>query len=55
VWNNADLYDFAGGSDGAYPDGAVAVDAQENVYGTTSHGGTGCNGNGCGVIFEITS
>lgn len=54
LWNYADLYDFTGGSDGAYPDGPVAVDAQGNVYGTAARGGNGCNGDGCGVIWEIT-
>ena len=53
VWSYSDLYDFTGGSDGAYPSGPVAVDAQGNLYGTAERGGNGCSG-GCGVIWEIT-
>ncbi|HSZ58402.1 MAG TPA: choice-of-anchor tandem repeat GloVer-containing protein [Tepidisphaeraceae bacterium] len=34
---------------GAYPDGGIAVDANGNVFGTTTFGGA----NGFGTIFEI--
>jgi uncharacterized repeat protein (TIGR03803 family) len=55
VWNYADLYDFTGGSDGAYPSGPLVIDAQGNIFGTAFSGGSGCpQRNGCGVIFEIT-
>ncbi len=54
VWNYTVLHDFAGGPDGWKPNGPLTIDAQGNIYGTTKTGGTGCNGNGCGVIFEIT-
>ena len=53
IWNYTDLHDFAGGADGSNPNGPLTIDAQGNIYGTTQNGGTGCNGNGCGVIFEI--
>lgn len=58
-WTYTDLYDFTGGSDGAYPVSNVVFDAQGNLYGTTSTGGSGSctsqfNGNGCGVVWKIT-
>jgi hypothetical protein len=57
-WIYTDLYDFTGGSDGGYPISNVVLDAQGNLYGTTSTGGIGScttrNGNGCGVVWKIT-
>ncbi|MGA8875458.1 MAG: choice-of-anchor tandem repeat GloVer-containing protein [Candidatus Korobacteraceae bacterium] len=58
-WAYTDLYDFTGGSDGRYPVSNVVIDAQGNLYGTTSYGGAGpCTsmyyGNGCGTVWEIT-
>jgi len=58
-WTYTDLYDFSGGTDGAHPVSNVVIDAQGNLYGTTSYGGSGpCTsmyyGNGCGVVWEIT-
>lgn len=50
------LHNFTGGSDGITPQGAPAVDATGNVYGTTVTGGTGpCTfaGPGCGVVYKI--
>jgi len=55
-WVYTDLHDFTGGEDGELPEGGVAIDANGNLYGTTSSGGT-INGNctlGCGVVWEIT-
>ena len=49
-----DLHDFSRG-DGAQPYGAPVLDANGNLYGTTASGGAGnCNGDGCGVVWEIT-
>ncbi len=49
------LYDFAGGSDGVSPQGALVADAAGNLYGTTLLGGSsGCNGYGCGTVFELS-
>jgi uncharacterized repeat protein (TIGR03803 family) len=51
-----DLHDFTyNGRDGATPWGGPTLDANGNLYGTTQVGGTGyCNGDGCGVVWEIT-
>ncbi len=53
-----DLYDFTGGSDGQYPFGPVAIDADGNLYGTTESAGDlndclGEFGSGCGTLWEI--
>lgn len=57
-WTYTALHAFAGGSDGSRPRSNVVFDANGNLYGTTSFGGTGsCTGGlspGCGVVFEIT-
>ena len=53
-WIYTDLHDFTGGSDGSHPYSNVVMDAEGNLYGTTSEGGTGCSGLGCGVVWEIT-
>jgi uncharacterized repeat protein (TIGR03803 family) len=50
------LHAFAAGSDGAFPNGRVTIDAAGNLYGTTIGGGTGpCDfdpPNGCGTVFK---
>jgi uncharacterized repeat protein (TIGR03803 family) len=48
------LHAFTTGQDGAFPFGALFMDANGNLYGTTALGGgsTVCTG-GCGTIFEI--
>jgi uncharacterized repeat protein (TIGR03803 family) len=48
-WVQTTLYDFAGGSDGCNPSGAVTVAPQGHLYGTAQ----GC-GAGYGVVWEIT-
>ncbi len=50
------LYSFTGSPDGAVPTG-LALDASDNVYGTTGLGGTStvCSISGCGTVFEITA
>jgi uncharacterized repeat protein (TIGR03803 family) len=45
------LYSFAGGSDGANPQGLLYRDYRGNLYGTTYSGGTA----NTGTVFEITS
>ena len=48
------VYSFQGGSDGAGPvSGLINIGGE--LYGTTTTGGgTGCGGYGCGTVFEIT-
>jgi len=49
------LYRFAGGDDGADPVAGLIADPQGNLYGTTfAGGGTGCGGQGCGIVFELS-
>jgi uncharacterized repeat protein (TIGR03803 family) len=49
------LYSFAGGSDGAGPNAALARDSAGNLYGTTLVGGNevACS-DGCGTVFKVT-
>ena len=55
-WSETVVYRFGGGADGAFPSyGDLVFDAAGNMYGTTRlGGGTGCGGNGCGVVFKLT-
>lgn len=49
------LYRFACGTDGFWPTSDLIMDAQGNLYGTTSEGGLpGCQNSGCGTVFEVT-
>jgi hypothetical protein len=48
-WTYSVLHQF-NGQDGQGPNGAVIMDAQGNLYGTTSSGET----YGWGVVWEIT-
>jgi len=54
-WSEKLLYSFAGGSDGATPEGTILVNSG-NLYGITFAGGNGgCfNNQGCGTVFEVT-
>ena len=49
------LHSFAGGPDGGLPT-VLTIDGAGNLYGSAQWGGvtSGCNGNGCGVVFEFT-
>jgi len=56
-WSETTLHNFnANGTDGADPNGSLIFDGSGNLYGTTTLGGnlSGCNGQGCGVVFRIT-
>lgn len=47
------LHNFQSGNDGYAPDRGPVADAG-NPYGMTLFGpGTGCNGDGCGVVYKI--
>ena len=50
-WTENVLYSFAGGSDGAEPDGALVLSGT-SLYGTTSIGGAG-SGTGYGTVFRL--
>lgn len=54
AWTETIIHVFAGGIGGALPNGGLIADTKGNLYGTTSGGGTGCNGQGCGVVFKLT-
>jgi uncharacterized repeat protein (TIGR03803 family) len=49
------LYSFSGGTDGAYPQSGVTLDASGNLYSNTVQGGdTSCNSpSGCGTVFKL--
>jgi uncharacterized repeat protein (TIGR03803 family) len=49
------LYNFAGGSDGEYPEGALVRDSAGNLYGATDGGGYPDCGYGytCGTIYKV--
>ena len=55
-WTESVLYNFAGLSDGKYPNGSVVFDHAGNLYGTTVGGGHALYGgfDGAGVIFELS-
>jgi uncharacterized repeat protein (TIGR03803 family) len=49
-WTYTSLHDFTDGNDGGFPKSNLVLDANGNLYGTASTGGT----YGQGVVFEIT-
>ena len=51
------LYSFTGGTDGGGPMASLVLDAQGNLFGTTTFGGgfrKNCPKQGCGTVFEVT-
>jgi uncharacterized repeat protein (TIGR03803 family) len=53
----ASVYSFAGGAEGSYPQGSLAVGPDGGLYGTTTAGGNLAlnSGLGCGTFFDITT
>ena len=47
------LHGFTGGTDGSSPIAGLTRDSAGNLYGTTAAGGSGCQGDGCGVVFRL--
>ena len=54
AWTETTIHSFNSGSDGGNPRGTLVVDTAGNVYGATSAGGIGCNGNLCGTVCKFT-
>jgi uncharacterized repeat protein (TIGR03803 family) len=52
-WSFWLLHTFTNSPDGGWPLGGVVLDRAGNLYGSTSIGGSGCNG-GCGTVFELS-
>jgi len=53
-WAFTTVYSFAGGSDGASPQGRIAIASNGALYGTTDGGGgQGCSTYGCGTVFRL--
>ena len=50
AWDYNVLWTFSGGNDGGAPSGRLTMDANGNVYGTTTQGGTGV----VGTVFELS-
>ncbi len=58
AWTEKVLHRFAGGTDGASPNGGLVLDSKGAIYGTTHYGGgsSTCNTNdsaGCGTAFRL--
>lgn len=53
--NETILHHFRGGSDGANPNAGVVEDSAGDLYGTTRYGGQGCDHQGCGTVFKIST
>lgn len=55
-WKETVLHNFTDGRDGGTVSGPLTLDAQGNLYGTSSLGGSTTCGfaNGCGVVFKLS-
>jgi uncharacterized repeat protein (TIGR03803 family) len=53
-WTETVLHAFNGVSDGSDPIGNLVFDSAGNLYGVTFFASTGCDGQGCGTIFELS-
>lgn len=59
-WTENILHQFAGGTDGFYPNPKLAIDTNGNLYGTTIYGGgqgactSGIDSVSCGTVYELS-
>ena len=53
-WTETIIYNFSGGTDGAFPLSDLIFDQVGSLYGTTEFGGQSCSGFGCGTVFQLT-
>jgi uncharacterized repeat protein (TIGR03803 family) len=59
-WTETVIYNFTGIPDGQFPYGFLTIDQRENLFGTTTEGGTGaCTDGegltiGCGTVFKLS-
>jgi hypothetical protein len=54
VWRETVLYRFRSKTDGYYALGGLILDGHGGLFGTTTWGGSSCNGFGCGTVFHLT-
>jgi uncharacterized repeat protein (TIGR03803 family) len=55
TWTEKTLHSFnSGNNDGGSTTGNLVFDGSGNLYGVTYDGGSGCNGNLCGVVYKLT-
>ncbi len=56
-WTEQILHSFAGGTDGAEPNGGLVLDSKGAVFGATYIGGAAngneCGSTGCGTVFKL--
>jgi hypothetical protein len=54
AWKHKVIHSFIQASEGVFPEAGLTFDGQDTLYGTTQTGaGSGCYGNGCGVVFRL--
>ena len=53
-WSESVLHDFGSGPSDGFLANGMTFGANGVLYGTTLGGGDGCNGTGCGIVFQLT-
>ncbi len=53
-WQETDLYDFTGATDGSSPQSSLLLDSAGNLYGTAPYGGVNNCVYGCGLVFKLS-
>jgi hypothetical protein len=56
LWTKTTIHSFLSSNpnDGSQPIGTPVFDNNGNLYGAATYGGTGCNRNLCGVVYELS-